>query len=201
MQLEHLRRTHLLPIDDAGIRRLARAMGLRPDPRRSVVEVFTAEHGRHKREIRRLHEKLFYRPLLAAAAKVPTESLSLSPAAARARLTALGFTDPSGALHHIAALTDGVSRRAAIQRTLLPALLGQLADAPDPDGGLRAYHTVSAALAGSPWYLRLLRDEGVVAERLVHLLGRSKYVVDLLARVPESLRLLADDAELAPRPD
>ena len=36
------------------------------------------------------------------------------------------------------------------------------ADAPDPDGGLLAYRQVSDALGETPWYLRLLRDEGEV---------------------------------------
>ena len=35
--------------------------------------------------------------------------------------------------------------------------------------------------------------------RLAALLGRSRYVTDLLTRDPEALRLLADDRELAPR--
>ena len=35
--------------------------------------------------------------------------------------------------------------------------------------------------------------------RLARLLGVSRYVTDLLARDPEALRLLADDAELEPR--
>ena len=51
-----------------------------------------------------------------------------------------------GALRHIEALTAGVSRRAAIQRTLLPVLLGWFADAPEPDAGLLAFRQVSDAL-------------------------------------------------------
>ena len=41
-------------------------------------------------------------------------------------------------MRHIAALTDGVSRRAAMQRTLLPVMLGWFADEADPDAGLLA---------------------------------------------------------------
>jgi glutamate-ammonia-ligase adenylyltransferase len=92
-----------------------------------------------------------------------------------------------------------VSRRAAIQTALLPVLLEMLADTPDPDGGLLAYRRVSEALAATPWYLRLLRDEGSVAQRLMALLGTSKLVPDLLVRAPEVLRLLADDEALARR--
>jgi glutamate-ammonia-ligase adenylyltransferase len=59
---------------------------------------------------------------------------------------------------------------------------------------------VSESLGDSPWYLRFLRDEGQVTERLAHLLGTSRYVGELLARAPEALRILGDDTELAPRP-
>jgi glutamate-ammonia-ligase adenylyltransferase len=200
LQLQRLRRTHLMPDDPAGRRWVARSMGYRPDARGDAVAVFDAEWALHVREVRRLHEKLFYRPLLHAVARVPSDQLRLSPEQAARRLQALGFADPDGALRHLSALTGGVSRRAAIQRTLLPVVLHELADAPDPDAGLLAYRTVSEALGDSPWYLRFLRDEGQVTERLAHLLGTSRYVAELLARAPEALRILGDDAELVPRP-
>ncbi|MGH3624554.1 MAG: bifunctional [glutamine synthetase] adenylyltransferase/[glutamine synthetase]-adenylyl-L-tyrosine phosphorylase, partial [Sciscionella sp.] len=104
---------------------------------------------------------------------------------------------PDGALTHISALTSGVSRRAAIQSTLLPVLLDLLAGTPDPDGGLLSYRRMSEALAATPWYLRLLRDEGAVAQRLAVLLGTSKLIPDLAVRAPEGLRLLADTDALA----
>jgi [glutamine synthetase] adenylyltransferase / [glutamine synthetase]-adenylyl-L-tyrosine phosphorylase len=201
LQLQRMRRTHLLPVESdlTSLRWLARAARMRPDGRRDAVEVLLAEVRRNAHRVRRLHEKLFYRPLLESVAKVPTEALRLTPEAAKARLAALGYTSPDGALHHLQALTSGVSRRAAIQTTLLPVLLDMLADTPDPDRGLLAYRQVSEALATTPWYLRLLRDEGAVAERLMRLLGTSKYVPDLLVRAPEVLRLLADDTALAHR--
>ena len=79
-------------------------------------------------------------------------------------------------------------------------LLETFADSPEPDRGLLAYRQVSDSWAARPWYLRLLRDEGPVAQRLARQLGLSRYVADLLARDPEALRLLADDDELVPRP-
>jgi len=92
-----------------------------------------------------------------------------------------------------------VSRRAAIQGALLPALLEMLAETPDPDGGLLAYRRVSEALASTDWYLRVLRDEAAVVERLAVLLGTSKLVPDLVVRAPEVLRLLGDPDKLAGR--
>ncbi|GAA3519340.1 bifunctional [glutamine synthetase] adenylyltransferase/[glutamine synthetase]-adenylyl-L-tyrosine phosphorylase [Actinocatenispora rupis] len=199
LQLQHLRRTHRIPDDEAGLRWLAHALGYRAEGDRTVVQAFLRDWSRLARNVRRLHEKLLYRPLLEAVAKVPTEALRLTSGAAESRLAALGFEDPAGALRHIGALTGGVSRTAAIQRTLLPALLPEFADAPEPDHGLLAYRRVSEKLGRTPWYLRLLRDSGPVAIRLARLLGTSRYVTDLLARDPEALRLLADDAELVPR--
>ncbi|HEX7308087.1 bifunctional [glutamine synthetase] adenylyltransferase/[glutamine synthetase]-adenylyl-L-tyrosine phosphorylase, partial [Lentzea sp.] len=124
------------------------------------------------------------------------EALRLTTKEAVARLAALGYTSPDGALRHIQALTHGMSRRARIQGALLPVLLDLFAGTPDPDGGLLAYRKVSEALAETPWYLRLLRDEGAVVERLACLLGTSRLVPDLLVRAPEVLRLLADTEAL-----
>jgi len=199
LQLQGLRRTHTVPAEPAALRWLAAALGHVATPGRSAVEEFRAEWVTHATEVRRLHAKLLYRPLLESVARVPAEGLRLTPEAARHRLEILGFADPAGALRHLQALTGGVSRTAAIQRTLLPVLLSEFADAPEPDRGLLNYRQVSDKLGSTPWYLRLLRDSGPVARRLARVLSSSRYAADLLAREPEALRLLAEDAELTPR--
>jgi Glutamine synthetase adenylyltransferase len=134
LQLQRMRRTHLLPAPDdtAALRWLARAAKLRPDGRHDVVGVLTAEWSRNARRVRRLHEKLFYRPLLSAVSRLTPDTARLSESAAAARLAALGWASPEGALTHLRALTSGVSRAASIQQTLLPVLLGELARSPDP---------------------------------------------------------------------
>ena len=205
LQLRQLRRTHLLPEDPAVLRQIGRALhrmrlDLPPQPATGdPAAALASEWRHHASQARQLHEKLFYRPLLEAVAQLPGEAIRLSPAAARDRLEALGYADPAGALRHIEALTAGVSRKAAMQRTLLPVLLGWLADAPEPDAGLLAFRQVSEALGGSPWYLRLLRDNAIVAQRLARLLASSQYVTGLLLRAPEAVAMLGDDAQLAPR--
>ena len=202
LQLQRLRRTHLLPVDSSDMEWLARTDGYTPSGSSSAAEVFVAERVRHAGAVRRLHEKLFYRPLLHAVAAVGTDDTRLTPEAAKARLAALGFMAPEAALRHIAALTVGVSRRAAIQRTLLPVLLDYFSSSPDPDAGLLSYRQVSEELADTPWYLRLLRDEGSVAQRLAVLLGGSRLIAGLLTRAPEVLQLLVDDdALLSPEPE
>ncbi len=202
LQLQRLRRTHLLPDDRSDMEWLARTDGYTAAGAASAADVFASERVEHGATVRRLHEKLFYRPLLHAVAAVGENELRLSPEAARARLAALGFLKPDAALRHLAALTVGVSRRAAIQRTLLPVLLDYFSSSPDPDAGLLSYRQVSEALADTPWYLRLLRDEASVAQRLATLLGGSRLIANLLTRAPEVLRLLTDDAALlAPQPE
>lgn len=192
IQLVHLRRTHLLPTEPTELRRLARAIGR---PGESVEDHWRAI----RREVRHLHEELFYRPLLPATASLSREDVALAPEAARARLAAIGYRDPAGALRHIAALTEGVSRRAAIQRQLLPVLLGWFAEGPDPDGGLLAFRNVSETLGTTHWYLKLLRDSGTAAHNLAVVLSTSRFAAAALARSPESVTWLGDAAELTPR--
>ncbi len=195
IQLQRMQRSHVVPDDENDLRRIARSMGFRTKP----VDELVKEWRQHQREVRRLHEKLFYRPLLNAVARLEPGQSRLTPEAAKQRLEALGYADPAGALRHIEALTSGVSRRATIQRALLPVLLGWFADAPDPDAGLLAFRQVSDELGSTPWYLRLLRDEGAAAERMARVLASSGYAADLLLRAPEATRMLADDDELRPR--
>ena len=195
IQLHRLRRTHLMPTSEADLRRLGRSIGLRTAPANAVVELWQSR----AREVRRIHERLFYRPLLNAAARLTSADTSLSAEQARERLQALGFRDAAGAMRHLQSLTTGVSRRAAIQRTLLPVMLGWFADEADPDAGLLAFRRVSEELGTIHWYLKMLRDEGSAAERLARVLGRSRYAADLLVRSPESVSILGDDRGLVPR--
>ncbi len=195
IQLHRMWRTHVLPDATDELRRLGRSMGMRKDPAQELTEAWK----RHAFDVRRLHEKLFYRPLLVAVARLPGEQTRLTPDAARTQLAALGYADPAGALRHLEALTAGLSRRAAIQRTLLPVMLGWFADAADPDAGLLSFRQVSDALGATPWYLRLLRDEGMAAERMARVLASSRYAAELLAGAPEAVSMLASDADLAPR--
>ncbi|WP_327283137.1 MULTISPECIES: bifunctional [glutamine synthetase] adenylyltransferase/[glutamine synthetase]-adenylyl-L-tyrosine phosphorylase [unclassified Streptomyces] len=195
IQLYRLRRTHLVPEDEADLRRLGRSLGLRTEP---VAELNKAWR-RHASVVRRLHEKLFYRPLLDAVAQLAPGETRLSPRAAGQRLEALGYADPASALRHLEALASGVTRKAAIQRTLLPVMLGWFADSADPDAGLLNFRKVSDALGKTPWYLRLLRDEGAAAENLARVLSAGRLAPDLLMRAPEAVALLGDPEGLQPR--
>lgn len=194
IQLSRLRRTHLMPRDPDELRVLARATGIA-----TSAKDLTEQWQRTKIAVRRLHERLFYRPLLSAVAALPEEGLALSSEQAVARLAAIGFLDPKGALAHIAALTGGVSRRATIQKALLPVMLQWFSDGADPDYGLLAFRRLSEALGEAYWFLRMLRDSSGAAERLTHVLSASKYVGGLFERIPEAAAWLEHDKELKPR--
>ncbi|MGN6502202.1 MAG: bifunctional [glutamine synthetase] adenylyltransferase/[glutamine synthetase]-adenylyl-L-tyrosine phosphorylase [Pseudolysinimonas sp.] len=194
LQLSRLRRTHLMPRDAEALRVLARATGLA-----TTADALLESWQRTKLEVRTLHERLFYRPLLSAVAALPEDGYALTSEQAEARLAAIGFADPRGALHHIAALTGGVSRRAQIQRTLLPVLLQWFAEGADPDAGLLAFRRMSDDLGEEYWFLRMLRDSSGAAHRLTQVLSSSKFVAMLFERIPEAAAWLENDAELQPR--
>nr|WP_028708129.1 bifunctional [glutamine synthetase] adenylyltransferase/[glutamine synthetase]-adenylyl-L-tyrosine phosphorylase [Propionicicella superfundia] len=193
LQLCKLRRTHLMPEDRLEARRLARSVGLRDGE--SVQDAWRTS----SQTVLRLHSRMFYSPLLEAVSRISRDRVRLSADAAETWLTALGYGDAKAALRHIEALSSGMSRKAEIQRQLLPAMLGWFAEAPNPDNGLLAFRQVSEALGDTHWYLRALRDEGAMAERLAHILSASRYAVDLLLRAPQNVALLSDPSGLEPR--
>ena len=191
IQLFRLRRTHLMPHDEAGLRRLARGLGLK-------TSELTDQWRASTRTVLRLHQQVFYSPLLETVASISKDALRLTPEAARERMTALGFADPEAAMRHIQALTSGANRRAGIQRQLMPAMLGWFAGAPNPDAGLLAFRQLSDQLKDSPWYLRALRDEGRMANLLAQILASSRFAVDLLRRNPENVQMLARAEDVQP---
>ncbi|MDL5350272.1 bifunctional [glutamine synthetase] adenylyltransferase/[glutamine synthetase]-adenylyl-L-tyrosine phosphorylase [Microbacterium sp. zg-YB36] len=194
LQLRGLSRTHLMPRTPEGLRELARASHL-AGTGDGVWKLWESV----KREVREIHVRLFYKPLLSAVAALPAEEQTLSMAQAHDRLAAIGFQDPAGALRHIGALTSGLSRKAAIQRHLMPVMLRWFADGVDPDYGLLAFRRISERLGDTPWFLRMLRDSSGAAERLTRVLSGSRYVGDLMEWIPESVAWLDSGEQLRPR--
>jgi len=190
LQLQRLKRTHMLPDedDDESMRWLARAAHMRPDGQHDSLGVLREELKRQSHRVSRLHVKLFYQPLLEGVG----QPAMLTPEAAERQLAALGYEGPQSALTHLAALTGASGRRGRVQQVLLPTLLDWLSDTPDPDAGLLSYRRISDELSDHRWYLSTLRDEGAVAKRLMHVLGTSAYVPELLMRAPEVIQQYAD---------
>src|SRR5690625_2828524 len=198
VQLVQMRRTHMMPDDEQELRHLARGMrpmtGGWPKDQEQLVKAWQAT----VRSNRTLFEQIFYRPLLPSTAALSADDARLTPDAATARLAALGYRDPSGAVRHMESLTSGVSRQAKLQRQILPAMLGWLASGPDPDGGLLGFRKLSESVGGSHWYLHMLRDSSAAGERLAHVLSSSRYLADMLEHTPQSAAWLDRAQDLMP---
>ena len=199
IQLVKMRRTHLMPTAEQELRVLARAAQPPGINFRPTYTQLVETWQRTKRRVRALHEAIFYRPLLSTTAPLRPEDVQLSPQAVEQRLAALGYLDPVGSVRHIAALTQGLTRKAALQRQLLPAMLGWFADEIDPDGGLLAFRRLSERLHGSPWFLRTLRDSNVAAQRLCKVLASSRFIANQLEFLPESVKWFGHTADLKPK--
>ena len=194
IQLNQLRRTHLMPSDENSRRSIARAISLELSSKK-LIERWEAV----KLEVRDLHQQLFYRPLLSAVSGLSDEDLELTSDQAQARLGAIGFQDTRSALAHITALTSGISRRASIQRQLLPVLLQWFAEGTDPDAALLAFRRLSEDLGESHWYLRMLRDSSGAAKRMTQVFSTSRLATSLFEKMPEAAAWFDREEELVPQ--
>jgi len=193
IQLSAMRRTHLMPTDERARRGIARAVALE-----LTAEQLITRWEKVKLEVRDLHQQLFYRPLFSAVSGLSQEDLELTSVQAQDRLAAIGFGDTKGALAHISALTTGLSRRAAIQRQLLPVLLQWFAEGTDPDAALLAFRRLSEDLGDSHWYLRMLRDSSGAAKRMTQVFSTSRLATSLFEKMPEAAAWFDREDELEP---
>ncbi len=207
LQLQRFKRTHQLPAADdvKRLRWLARTAGFQATARHTAVEEMQRALSQLRRVVANLHERLFYRPLLEAVVDLSIGEATFSADAVKAQLAALGYRHPTRAYDHLNALVKGTSRKAKLQAILLPTLMHWLASTADPGAGLLNYRKLSDAAIDRSWFLRMLRDEGVVGMRLMHILGNSPYTSDLIISAPDVVKLLGDGSSgprlLEPAPD
>lgn len=207
LQLQRFKRTHQLPAadDEKRLRWLARTAGFQATARHTAVEEMQRALSQLRRVVANLHERLFYRPLLEAVVDLSIGEATFSADAVKAQLAALGYRHPARAYDHLNALVKGTSRKAKLQAILLPTLMHWLAGTADPGAGLLNYRKLSDAALDRSWFLRMLRDEGVVGMRLMHILGNSPYTSDLIISAPDVVKLLGDGSSgprlLEPAPD
>ncbi|MCA1830711.1 MAG: bifunctional [glutamine synthetase] adenylyltransferase/[glutamine synthetase]-adenylyl-L-tyrosine phosphorylase, partial [Actinobacteria bacterium] len=195
LQLAQERQTHTVPEDERARRRLARALGFRDSGEHTALEQFDIAWRETQKIVRRIHEKLFYRPLLERFAQAP----ALAPDAAQERLNALGFRQPGRALKFLGDLTSGLSRRAQLMRALLPVMLDWMSEAPDPDLAVASFRDVALAVGGNPAALSALRDSPPVVQLLCRVLGTSRMLGEYFGHVPELVGEMADPHTFARR--
>lgn len=194
-QLLRMHRTHTLP---SGLRQLERLLrSLRGAP--ATVEQLHEQLRALRLRVRELHHSVFFRPIIAASARLDEDLIYLDDQAAMDRLRAIGYLDPRSALKHIESLCAGTSRRAMIQRHLLPVLLSWIADGANPDMGLLNFRVLSDEIGDSHWYLALLRDSDYAASQLCWVLSASAWIGSLIRLFPEAVSWL-DSAELLETP-
>ena len=193
LQLKGLRRTHIVP-EPENLREIARAMDPKKDP-----QEFSGQLQNIRRQVREMHESVYFRPLLNMVADLETDDFSLREEDTKNRLQALGFADPRSAMGHISSLTKGVSRRASMQRQLLPVILRWLSEGDNPDRALIAFRRLSEDLGDSHWFLGMLRDSSGAAENLCTILGFSQLGSMLLEKNPQATAWLADPSQRKPR--
>ncbi|MDO5031325.1 bifunctional [glutamine synthetase] adenylyltransferase/[glutamine synthetase]-adenylyl-L-tyrosine phosphorylase [Corynebacterium sp.] len=196
LQLERFRRTHTLPEKDdlTALKWLALTAGFYPQGNKSAAQRMN-EHLRTIRlRISQLHSRLFYRPLLNSVVSMSADELRLSPEAAKLQLAALGYRHPERAFEHLTSLAADSSRKSRIQAILLPTLMEWLSATADPDMGLLNYRKLSEACYNRTWFLRMLRDEGVVGQRLMKILGTSPFTSELILSAPDVVKQLSDGA-------
>ncbi|MBW3093461.1 bifunctional [glutamine synthetase] adenylyltransferase/[glutamine synthetase]-adenylyl-L-tyrosine phosphorylase [Bifidobacterium sp. 82T10] len=212
-QMWSLKRTHLFPdlgpgsvggldrkrnVSDEALnqnpelRRLARAFGMHP-------EELVDKYDETRREVRRLHMDIYYRPMLPIAASADGDGVELSEQAAQERFASIGFDDPQAAIRHVSALTSGVSRAAKINRIMLPAVLQWLGQGQNPDMGLLNWRKLEENFGSGSEYLGFLRDSTSAAQRLCHILSNSRFLGDALNKSVVSVTWLGDDERLKAR--
>jgi [glutamine synthetase] adenylyltransferase / [glutamine synthetase]-adenylyl-L-tyrosine phosphorylase len=201
LQLAHERRTHTIPDDEDRQEWLARSLGYRANGEATARAPFLRELRRVQAQVRDLHAKLFYRPLLETHAAVsrdvgdvtrPEAVRVLGEDAALERLRLLGFRDARAALRDVRALTGGMSRKARTMQAILPVLLADLAETPDPDTGLRMLRTLVDAQGPSSELVGHLRDVPPAAALLARVLGTSEVAGELLLAHPQGIEWLTD---------
>jgi len=204
LQIAEEQQTHTVPANPDERQWLARLMGFEDLPAASARARFEEELRRHRSGARRIHERLFFRPLLEAFGGAergrPAFGRTLSPEAAEERLSAFGFTSAERTRAALAELTRGLTRSSRLMQALLPLLLEWLSESPDPDLGLLGLRR----LVGGPDHHRSLvvavfRDSPDTARRLCLLLGTTPLAHEPIRHDPKLVDQLSRPGGLRAR--
>ncbi|HUY22390.1 MAG TPA: bifunctional [glutamine synthetase] adenylyltransferase/[glutamine synthetase]-adenylyl-L-tyrosine phosphorylase [Acidimicrobiales bacterium] len=206
LQLVEEEQTHSVPADPVARRRLALVMGFEDDPSAPAVARFDDELRRCQRDVRAIHERLFFRPLLEAFATVETTGEDggvgtvMSADAVARRLDAFGFADVARTRAAVEELAGGLTRSSRLMAQLLPLLLDWLSLAPDPDLGLLGLRNLTLGAHQRSLVVSTFRESSEAARRLCLLLGSSLILAEAIERNPELIATIGDDEALAPTP-
>jgi glutamate-ammonia-ligase adenylyltransferase len=212
LQLVEEEQTHAVPTDAAARHRLARVTGFEDDAAASATVKFDDALRLCQREVRAIHERLFFRPLLEAFATIerdtPANRLNpsdgslgvpiMSADAVARRLSAFGFADARRTRAAVEELAGGLTRSSRLMAQLLPLLLDWLSLTPDPDLGLLGLRNLVVRAHQRSLMVAAFRESPEAARRLCLLLGTSRMLGEAIEHNPELVTVLGDDDALAP---
>ena len=196
LQLDDERQTHTVPADRDERRRIARVLGYQGAPEGGPTDLFDRDLAGHRTRVRSVHERVWFRPLLASLSGAGR----LGPEAAAERLAAFGFTDLERTRQAVAELTRGLTRSSRMMQQLLPLLLDWLSGTPDPDLGLLGLRRLATGEQRSRALATAFRDSPEVARHLALVLGTSRRLGDILVAKPDLIERLPDPSRLQTRP-
>ena len=189
LQLRDEAQTHTVPADVASRTALARVLGYRDRPGASAVDRFDDDLRARQADVRAVHERLFFAPILDTLAGVG----QLSVDAAETRLAAFGFADAEHTRVALRELTAGLTRTSRVLRALLPVVLDWLSSTPNPDLGLLQLRRLTEDAMPAQAMAATFRDQPGTAERVCRVLGSSRVIGDELLRQPDVVELLGAD--------
>jgi len=215
LQLVEEEQTHSVPAEPSARRRLSLVLGFEDDASASATSRFDDALRLCQRDVRTIHERLFFRPLLEAFATVETSPRTppaasgppgetpgpvMSEAAVARRLDAFGFSDAMRTRAAVQDLAGGLTRSSRLMAQLLPLLLDWLSLSPDPDLGLLGLRDLVVHAHQRTLLVSTFRESPEAARRLCLLLGSSRTLVEAIERNPELIPLVSDDEALTPTP-
>jgi len=218
LQLVEGAQVHAVPSDPAAFERLARVMGYADSPGRSASSQLAEALRRHRAQVRTVHERLYFRPLLeafaaisphtAAPGRTPTTTTSALPstaasagmptAAVTTRLEAFGFAGVERTRAAVQALAQGLTRQSRLMSQMLPLILDWLSQSPDPDLGLQQLRDLVRHRHHQALLVTAFRDSPEAARRLCLLLGSSRMLGEAFERNPQMLLAVGADDDAAP---
>jgi len=215
LQLVEEEQTHQVPTEPTARQHLAMVLGFRDTPSSTAAEKFGEELRSYQREVRAVHERLFFRPLLETFAALDlqrrdeqgaSEPLQaedgtvMEPDAVSRRLEAFGFADLSRTRAAVSELAGGLTRSSRLMVQMLPLLLDWLSLTPDPDLGLLGLRNLVLQAHQRARMVETFRESPEAARRLCLLLGSSRLLAEYITRNPELIGSLGDDDALSVTP-
>ncbi len=209
LQLVEEAQVHAIPTHAEARAHLARVMGYRDEASETALARFEDDLARHQATVRSIHERLFFRPLLEAFARLeaaeegvsgrPPADGVMTEAAVQERLAAFGFSDADRTRAALQELTRGLTRSSRLMQQMLPLVLDWLSESPDPDLGLLGLRRLVATRHQRTRMVETFRESPETARRLCLLLGTSRLLLEPVLHNPELIVDIGSDRALSPR--